>query len=106
VAWDVHWESNKGETSMLLDTREVFGEPALAWNDQPDPAELAALEDIQREGWFDKEEPVLVSLSDLVDAVSSISDTEAEVLATVAHMLESGSVALLGSEQITSAPIH
>ncbi|HIG69010.1 MAG TPA: hypothetical protein EYQ46_03185 [Myxococcales bacterium] len=91
---------------MLQDTREVFGESALAWNDQPDPAELAALEDIQREGWFDKEEPVVVSLSDLVDAVSSISDTEAEVLATVAHMLESGSVALLGSEQITSAPIH
>ena len=91
---------------MLQDTREDFEESALTWSDQPDPAELAALEDIQREGWFDKDEPILVSLSDLVDAVSSISDTEAEVLATVAHMLESGSVTLLGSEQITSAPIH
>ena len=91
---------------MLQDAREVFEESALAWNDQPDAAELAALEDIQREGWFDKEEPILVSLSDLVDAVSSISNTEAEVLATVAHMLESGSVALLGSEQTTSGPLH
>jgi hypothetical protein len=91
---------------MLQDTHQVFEESALAWNDQPDPAELAALEDIQREGWFDKEEPVLVSLSDLVEVVSSVSNTEAEVLATVAHMLESGSVTLLGSEQITSAPNH
>jgi len=91
---------------MLQDTHQVFEESALAWNDQPDPAELAALEDIQREGWFDKEEPVLVSLSDLVEVVSSVSNTEAEVLATVAHMLESGSVTLLGSEHITSAPIH
>ena len=54
----------------------------------------------------DKEEPVLVSLSDLVEAVSSVSNTEDEVLATVAHMLESGSVALLGSEQIVSGPLH
>jgi|GEM_PF-1851219 hypothetical protein len=91
---------------MLQDTREVFEESALTWNDQPDPAELAALEDIQREGWFDKEEPILVSLSDLVDAVSSISNTEAEVLATVAHMLESGSVTLLGSEQIIPDSLH
>jgi hypothetical protein len=94
------------EPSMLQDTHQVFEESALAWNDQPDPAELAALEDIQREGWFDKEEPVLVSLSDLVEVVSSVSNTEAEILATVAHMLESGSVTLLGSEQITSAPNH
>ena len=94
------------EPSMLQDTHQVFEESALAWNDQPDPAELAALEDIQREGWFDKEEPVLVSLSDLVDAVSSISNTEAEVLATVAHMLESGSVTLLGSEQIIPDSLH
>jgi hypothetical protein len=91
---------------MLQDTGEVFEESALNWSDQPDPAELAALEDIQREGWFDKEEPVLVSLSDLVEAVSSVSDTEGEVLATVAHMLESGSVALLGSEQIVSGPLR
>jgi hypothetical protein len=91
---------------MLQDTREVFEESALTWNDQPDPAELAALEDIQREGWFDKDEPILVSLSDLVDAVSSISNTEAEVLATVAHMLESGSVTLLGSEQIIPDSLH
>jgi hypothetical protein len=94
------------EPSMLQDTHQVFEESALAWNDQPDPAELAALEDIQREGWFDKEEPILVSLSDLVDAVSSISNTEAEVLATVAHMLESGSVTLLGSEQIIPDSLH
>jgi hypothetical protein len=94
------------EPSMLQDTHQVFEESALAWNDQPDPAELAALEDIQREGWFDKDEPILVSLSDLVDAVSSISNTEAEVLATVAHMLESGSVTLLGSEQIIPDSLH
>lgn len=91
---------------MLQETREVFEESDLTWSDQPEPAELAALEDIQREGWFDKEEPVLVSLSDLVEAVSSVSNTEDEVLATVAHMLESGSVALLGSEQIVSGPLH
>ena len=91
---------------MLQETREIFEESALTWSDQPDPAELAALEDIQREGWFDKEEPVLVSLSDLVEAVSSVSLTDEEVLATVVHMLESGSVALRGSEQIVSGPIH
>ena len=46
---------------MLQEAREVFEESDLTWSDQPEPAELAALEDIQREGWFDKEEPVLVS---------------------------------------------
>ena len=91
---------------MLQKTREVFEESHLIWNDYPEPAELAALEDIQRAGWFDDEEPVVVSLSDLVEAVSSVSDTEEEVLATVAHMLESGSVALLGSEQVSSGTLH
>lgn len=91
---------------MLQETREIFEESALTWSDQPDPAELAALEDIQREGWFDKEEPVLVSLSDLVEAVASVSITDEEVLATVVHMLESGSVALRGSEQVLAGPIH
>lgn len=91
---------------MLQKTREAFEESHLTWNDYPEPAELAALEDIQRAGWFDDEEPVVVSLSDLVEAVSSVSDTEEEVLATVAHMLESGSVALLGSEQVSSGTLH
>ena len=68
---------------MLQKTREVFEESHLTWNDHPEPAELAALEDIQRAGWFDEEEPVVVSLSDLVEAVSSVSDSEEEVLATV-----------------------
>ena len=91
---------------MLQESHEVFEMLDMTWSDHPDPAELAALEDIRREGWFDKEEPVLVSLSDLVEAVSSVSNTEDEVLATVAHMLESGSVALLGSEQVVSGPLH
>jgi len=106
MAWDVQNQCNKGEPSMLQETRELFEESALTWSNQPEPAELAALEDIHREGWFDDEEPVLVSLSDLVEAVSSVSNTEEEVLATVAHMLESGSVALLGSEQVGSGPLH
>ena len=91
---------------MLQKTSEVFGESHLTWNDHPEPAELAALEDIQRAGWFDDEEPIVVRLGDLVEAVSSVSDTEEEVLATVAHMLGSGSVALLGSEQVGSGTLH
>ena len=91
---------------MLQETREPFEESDLTWSAHPEPAELAALEDIHRAGWFDDEEPVVVSLSDLVEAVASVSDTEEEVLATVAHMLESGSVALLGSEQVGSGPLH
>ena len=58
-------------------------------------AELAALEDIRREGWFDSQEPLIASLSEIFRAVSSVTDHEAEIVATVAHMISSGSVALL-----------
>ncbi|HIF93848.1 MAG: hypothetical protein ABGX04_05100 [Myxococcales bacterium] len=91
---------------MQQESLEYFESPDLAWGAHPDPAELAALEDIQREGWFDMDEPVITSLLELVEAVSSVSDTEAEVVATVAHMLESGSVALLTGESLISLPLH
>ena len=42
------------------------------------------------------EEPVAVTLLELVEAVSSSSDNESEVVATVAHMLRSGRVRLTG----------
>ena len=61
---------------MLNQTFEAFNLPSEAWSDQPDPAELAALEDIRQAGWFDREPPLLVSLLDLVEAVSSVSDNE------------------------------
>ncbi len=91
---------------MLQESREVFESPDMTWSDHPDPAEVAALEDIQREGWFEHDEPVIVSLLELVEAVSSVSDSEDEVLVTVAHMLESGSVALLSGERLSSLPLH
>jgi hypothetical protein len=91
---------------VLQESLEFFKSPDLNWNAHPDPAELAALEDIQREGWFDMEEPVSVSLLELVEAVSSVSDTESEIVATVAHMLESGSVVLMSGERFVSLPLH
>ena len=91
---------------MLQTSLEVFESPDLNWNAHPDPAELAALEDIQREGWFDMDKLIIVSLLELVETVSSVSDTESEVVATVAHMLESGSVALSSGESLISLPIH
>ena len=91
---------------MQQESLEVFESPDLNWNSHPDPAELAALEDIQREGWFDKDEPVVVSLLELVEAVTAVSDTDDEVVATVAHMLETGSVTLLSGESLISLPLH
>jgi hypothetical protein len=38
-----------------------------------------------------------VTLWELVWAVSQVADNEREVIATVAHMLESGSVKLIGN---------
>ena len=81
---------------MLPHKLNHFDLPNPLWNDQPDPAELAALEDIRAEGWFDREEPLLVTLLDLVEAVASVSETQDEVVATVAYMLQSESVALRG----------
>ena len=91
---------------MMQESREVFEMSDMTWSDHPDPAELAALEDIKREGWFDKDDPIIVSLLELVEAVSSVSNTEDEVLATVAHMLDSGSVVLSGDQQPLSGPLH
>jgi hypothetical protein len=91
---------------MLQESFDVFESPDLNWNCHPDPAELAALEDIQREGWFGKDDPAIVSLLELVEAVTSASDTYDEVVVTVAHMLEMGSVTLLSGESLTSLPMH
>jgi hypothetical protein len=43
------------------------------------------------------EAPVEVTLLELVKAVSDVSDSELEVVATVVHMLRSGSVRLRGN---------
>ena len=43
-----------------------------------------------------RQEPVDVTLLELVTAVTDVSDNEQEVIATVAHMLESGSITLRG----------
>ncbi len=43
------------------------------------------------------EEPRPVTLLELVEAVSEVSESESEVLATVAYMLNSGRVRLSGS---------
>ncbi len=91
---------------MLNQNFDAFDLPSTTWSDQPDPAELAALEDIRQAGWFDPEPPLLVSLLDLVEAVSAVSDNEDEVLVTVAHMLESGSVALRGEGAPANSPLH
>ena len=65
---------------------------------EPSDAELAALEDIESAGWFacDGPAPVRVTFLDLVKAVSEVSTTESEVVATVAYMLSSGSIELIG----------
>lgn len=79
---------------MLHETSHAFQLIDSPWLSEPDPAELAALEDIRREGWFDSPEPVIASLSEILSAVSSVTDNEAEIVVTVAHMVSSGSVAL------------
>ncbi len=43
------------------------------------------------------DEPRPVTLLELIEAVSEVSETEQEVLATVAYMLNSGRVRLSGS---------
>ena len=91
---------------MLQERLDCLEVPEVIWNDQPDPAELAALEDIEREGWFDTDEPIVVGLLELVEAISSVSNTENEALATLAHMLQSGSVVLAGDEKRLSGPLH
>lgn len=61
-------------------------------------AELVALEDMEAAGWLDGDDPgpVRVTFLELVKTVSEISNTESEVVATVSHMLGSGSVELIG----------
>jgi hypothetical protein len=65
---------------------------------EPSEGELAALQDIEAEGWCGKDEiePLQVSLLELVEAVSDVASGENEVIATVAHMIRSGSVILDG----------
>lgn len=43
-----------------------------------------------------EKEYVITTLLDLVAAVSDVADTDAEVVATVRHMMESGRVRLIG----------
>lgn len=65
---------------------------------EPCAAELAAMQDMAAEGWTagDAFEPIHVSLLELVEAVSEVANGETEVVATVAHMLSSGSVVIRG----------
>ena len=91
---------------MLEEICGFIEAPGMTWNNHPDPAELAALEDIQREGWFETDEPVIVSLLELGEAVSAVSDSEDEVIATVAHMLASGSVVLATDSQGLSGRLN
>jgi hypothetical protein len=43
------------------------------------------------------EEPLRLTLLELVGAVCDVTDTDAEVVATVIHMIETGRVRLSGS---------
>jgi hypothetical protein len=43
------------------------------------------------------DEPQAVTLLELIDAVSEVSESEEEVVATVSHMLNSGRVRLTGN---------
>lgn len=65
---------------------------------EPCAAELAALQDMAEEGWTARDafDPLHVSLLELVEAVSEVANGETEVVATVSHMLSSGSVVLRG----------
>lgn len=49
------------------------------------------------------EVPLSLTLLELVEAVSEVSDTEQEVLATVTYMLRSGRIQLAGSFRDTPA---
>jgi hypothetical protein len=59
---------------------------------------------ISLEGLLARAEVPQVTLWELVWAVSQVADNEREVIATVAHMLESGSVRLCGN--FRDCPIH
>jgi hypothetical protein len=48
-------------------------------------------------------EPLHVTLLELVEAVSDVTDNDAEVVATVIHMLENGRVCLDGN--FRNAPV-
>ena len=65
---------------------------------EPSLAELVALEDIEAAGWLERDgpQPVRVTFLDLVKAISEVSNTETEVVATVAYMLSSGGIELIG----------
>jgi hypothetical protein len=45
------------------------------------------------------DEPQHLTLLELVEAVSEVTDDEQEIIATVLHMLENGSVKLAGNFQ-------
>jgi hypothetical protein len=57
---------------------------------------IAAVHEIPMEP-SDDEAPPQVTLLELVEAVSEVSENETEVIATVVYMLSSGSVRLSGS---------
>ena len=60
-------------------------------NRQQFEAQVEEMETTTNEG-----DAINVTLLELVKAVTEVSDNENEVIATVAHMLESGSVSLTG----------
>jgi hypothetical protein len=45
----------------------------------------------------ERHEPIQVTLLELVEAVSDVTDNDVEVVATVLHMLRSGRVSLCGN---------
>lgn len=82
-------------TAWIRDGVEIDNLGAEA---EPSLAEIAALEDIEAAGWLEREgpQPVRVTFLDLVKAVADVSRTETEVVGTVAYMLTSGSIELIG----------
>jgi len=64
----------------------------------------AAVTPMQPEARASYDEVLEVTLWELVWAVSQVADNEVEVIATVAHMLDSGSVRLTGN--FRDCPIH
>ena len=84
---------------MNIAIQETSIEPGLDLERGPCDAELAAIEDIEASERVQQNasDPMRVTLLELVEAVSDISETEAEIIATVTYMLGSGSGELTGA---------
>lgn len=84
---------------MNISIREATVGQGLDVERGPRDAELAAIEDIDASERAQQKasEPMRVTLLELVEAVSEVSENESEIVATVAYMLGSGSVELTGT---------